>query len=73
VTDKPTELVCVLRYKRHYHMTSGIHADDLSNMLATFDPEKASAFKYAPSAFFLKLSNIGQPFIPGLANHGVIA
>lgn len=25
----------------------------------------ASKSQYAPSAFFLKLSNIGQPFIPG--------
>jgi len=70
VTDKPTELGCVLRYKPHYHMASGIHAYDLSNMLATFDPEKTSAFKYALSAFFLKLSNIGQSFIPGWPTMG---
>ena len=40
-------------------------SNDLSNMHATFDPEKTSAFKYSLSAFFLKLSNIGQPFISG--------
>jgi hypothetical protein len=51
-------------------MASGIHAYDLSSMLATFDPEKTSAFKYALSAFFLKLSNIGQSFIPGWPTMG---
>ena len=25
-----TELVCVLRYKRHYHMASGIHAESVA-------------------------------------------
>ncbi len=40
-----TEIVCVLRYKRHYYMASGInsdgakteflqHANDLANLLA---------------------------------------
>jgi hypothetical protein len=33
-------------------MASGIHAYDPSNMLATFDPEKTSTFKYALRAFF---------------------
>ena len=25
-----TELVCVLRYKRHYHMAAGIHAQSMA-------------------------------------------
>jgi len=70
VTDKPTELGCVLRYKPHYHMASGIHAYDLSSMLATFDPEKTSTFKYALSAFFSEIVQYWTVIYSRLANHG---
>jgi bacterioferritin len=29
--DLATELVCVLRYKRHYYMAKGIHADSVAD------------------------------------------
>ena len=40
-----TEIVCVLRYKRHYFMADGIHADPVKAEFLEHDQEQAHADK----------------------------
>ena len=54
-----TELVCVLRYKRHYFMANGIHADSVkvtdTGVVGTFSSQNASIPKEDANPCFARL------------------
>ena len=56
-----TEIVCVLRYKRHYFMASGIHAEPVAAEFLEHATQEMAHADYWPGVSF---SCVGNPIFP---------